>query len=76
MGNRIEEKRRVDYHQALPDLLALASIFDAPRHVCDTVFEAVGQALQTIADSFGAGGIVDSLTKTAARSAYEATCST
>jgi hypothetical protein len=73
--DQIEERRKVDNHQALPDLLSFASILDASRHIRDTVFQAVGQALQTIADSLGASGVIDGLTKTAARSAYEATSS-
>ena len=69
------EKGRYN-HQALPDLLSLASILDATRQVCDTVLDSVGETLETVTDSFGAGGVVDGLTETAARSAYEATSST
>jgi hypothetical protein len=46
------------------------------RYIGDTVFDPVGQALKTVADSFGASGVVDGLTKAAARSAYEAARST
>jgi len=75
-GNGSEERRRLDSHQALPDLLSLASVLDASRQVCNTVFDSVGQALEAIANSLGAGGVVDGLTKTTARSAYKAASST
>lgn len=73
---RKEKGERLGNHQALPNLLSLASVLNASRHVCDAVFDAVGQALEAITDSLGTGGVVDGLTKTAARSAYEASCST
>jgi len=63
-------------HQILPDLLSLASILDASRQVCNTVFDSVCQALEAVADSLGASGVVDGLTESAARGAYEATSGT
>ena len=66
----------VDNHQGLPDLLSLASILDATRQVRDAVLDSVGQALETATDSLGTGGVVNGLTETTARSAYEATSST
>jgi hypothetical protein len=40
---RNEEKS--NHHPTLPNLLALAAIFDTSRHVGDTVLDSVRQAL-------------------------------
>lgn len=62
-------------HHTLPDLLSLTAILDASCYVRNAVFDSVGQALQTVTDGFGAGGVVDGLADAATGSAYEATSS-
>lgn len=59
-------------HPTLPNLLSLTSIFDTSGHVRNTVFDSVRQALQTITDSLGASGVVDSLAEATACGAYKA----
>jgi hypothetical protein len=69
-----KEGRKEESHPTLPNLLSLAAILDTSRHVGDTVLNSVRQALQTVADSLGASGVVDGLAETTSSSAYETTC--
>jgi hypothetical protein len=73
IGKKKKERKRT-HNPSLPNLLSLAAIFDTSRYIGNAIFDSVRQALQTVADSFGAGGIVDGLAETTSSGANETTC--
>lgn len=74
MTSRLKQQRHL--HLALnpsPALLSLASILSSLASGVASVFDASGDALKTIADGLGAGGVVDGLADATASCAYKAT---
>ena len=57
---------------ASPALLSLAGVLDALASRVGAVLDASSNALETVADSLGAGGVVDGLADAAASCADEA----
>jgi len=55
-------------------LLPLPSVLSALASGVTGIFDSTRQALQSVADSFGAGGVVDSVSHSAARGADDSSC--
>lgn len=64
--------RSLTRSSASPALLSLTGILDALASRVGTILDASSDALETVADGLGAGGVVDGLTDAAASCTDEA----